>query len=191
MDLLCAHHIVEAIRMNAGCIYHIFRLQNALAGCQLKALVCLYDILNLCVEFELHAVHGRIFRQGDGQAKRTYDAARGGIERAHHIVRYVGLHLLYFLFCQFLSVTPVKIRIQQLILIKEMNAGFFHMFLLMTIQLAVALLNVISAITFLNNVQCFFNRNWIYNFLINPFLTIWNHPQMNILLVFHNRSSYL
>lgn len=85
MQLMGADHIVELIRVYAC------RIDNAAGG---KVTLCGMDQItlsrpgnvgNLCVEMEIHAVHIRIFRQGNRHFKRTDDTACGSIEHGLYI----------------------------------------------------------------------------------------------------------
>lgn len=82
VKLLFRNHVVDLVRIHAGCVHDIFCLEDTVVGYHTVSFCRFFNFFHFCVEYEFNAVITGILCQRDRQTKWTYDAAGRCIERA-------------------------------------------------------------------------------------------------------------
>ena len=93
VKLLFRNHVVDLVRIHAGCVHDIFCLEDTVVGYHTVSFCRFFNFFCFCVEYKFNAVITGILCQRDRQTKWTYDAASRCIERCHNLPADVRLHL--------------------------------------------------------------------------------------------------
>ena len=98
MDFLFTDHVVKFVRIDTGCIDHIFCLEHTLICVDFPDISRLFQIGYFCVKLKFHTIYIRILSQCDIQVERTHDPGAWRIQCCADIILKIRLHLMHFLF---------------------------------------------------------------------------------------------